>query len=354
MEALPKRLKNSLPMGYPVLTRSRMMKAIGVAGLMVALGLAGLLVSLRSHGTTEPYAIAPIQPRPGSAASEPGIAVVKDASAAGAGTQQAGQMATSPDPRLIEQTRFGLLPRIGSDGSRPSQVYARPASAVEGPRVAILVTGLGVSQSATVDAIARLPEAVSLAFGPYGADLERLVGQARDAGHEVMLQVPMEPFDNPDNDPGPHKLIPRAPVQENLQRLHWVMGRFTGYTGLVNTAGARLVGDETAFGPIRSEIAGRGLIFLDDSSPARTNMAPGTQGPTDGSRILLDSVPRAEAIDHELERLESLARERGVAIATAGPGPISVERIARWAKTLAGKNIHLVPVSNAFEKHVRP
>jgi hypothetical protein len=93
----------------------------------------------------------------------------------------------APDPRLIEQTPHGPIPRIGADGARPSEVYARRAvssggSAQGSPRIALLIGGMGLAPRATESAIASLPGAVTLGFAPYGADL------AREAGHEVVLQ----------------------------------------------------------------------------------------------------------------------------------------------------------------------
>ena len=80
----------------------------------------------------------------------------------------------------------------------------------------------------------------------------------------------MEPFDYPDSDPGPHTLTTRAKPQENLDKLHWALGRFTGYTGVVNFMGAKLTSDEAALAPILREIGGRGLVFLDDGSSSRS------------------------------------------------------------------------------------
>ena len=51
---------------------------------------------------------------------------------------------------------------------------------------------------------------VTFAFTPYGTDLERWVARARGEGHEVLLQIGMEPFDYPDNDPGPQTLLDLA------------------------------------------------------------------------------------------------------------------------------------------------
>jgi hypothetical protein len=60
----------------------------------------------------------------------------------------------APDPRLIEQTPHGPIPRIGVDGARPSEVYARPAVSSGGlaqgsPRVALLIGGMGLAPRAT-------------------------------------------------------------------------------------------------------------------------------------------------------------------------------------------------------------
>jgi polysaccharide deacetylase 2 family uncharacterized protein YibQ len=269
-----------------------------------------------------------------------------------------GKLHSSPDERLTERTRYGLLPKIGADGSRPAKVYARspetllPGGARPTARVAILVGGLGISQTVTADAISRLPAPVTLAFAPYGSDLEKHVTAARDDGHEVMLQVPMEPFDYPDNDPGPHTLTVNAKGPDNLARLHWVMGRFTGYIGVVNFMGGKLTAEEAALAPVLREIGARGLLFLDDGSSTRSlagRVGPSVQTPTALADLVLDRTPRPEAVDAQLQRLEQIARQRGFAVASASALPVTVERIAQWARTLEARGVLLVPVSSAYE-----
>jgi len=112
--------------------------------------------------------------------------------------------------------------------------------------------------------------------------------------------------------------------------------------------GAKLLGDEAALAPVLSEIAGRGLLFLDDGSAARSTVKSSAAAATARADLVLDAVPRGDAIDRELEQLETLARERGLVIATASVGPASVERIAQWTKTLDRKGIQLVPISSAY------
>jgi len=354
----------------PRLTR-RVSLAVGLLGVAAAAGAVAFLAIQRSADA--PFAISrivtrdqvfpPADPSAGSRQSAEalegasGVSVLRPPGEAAPGSivirvpDVAARLEPAPDPRLIEHTRFGLLPKVGADGARPARVYARPAVAKSGPRVAVLVGGLGIGQGPTADAIAKLPAPITLAFAPYGSDLERFVAQSREDGHEVMLQVPMEPFDYPANDPGPHTLTVRAKPQENIERLHWLMGRFTGYTGLVTFMGARLTSDEAALAPILREASGRGLLVLDDGSSSRSVIRTGStaQVPTLRAQAVLDGVPRPDAIDRELARLEDAARERGFAVGTASALPMSVDRITRWAKALETKGIELVPVSALAE-----
>ncbi len=264
------------------------------------------------------------------------------------------KLAPAPDNRLVERTRHGLLPKIAPDGTTPAQLYARPAGPpppgkVAG-RIAILVGGLGISPTGTADAITKLPGPVSLAFAPYGAELERTVQRARSEGHEVFLQLPMEPFDYPDSDPGPHTLLTGPKAAENMERLHWVLGRFTGYVGVVNFLGGRFTSDDAALSPVLRELAGRGLMVVDDGSSARsllTAAAQRAQIPAMKIDRVVDTVARPDAIDKELAAIEALAREQGIAILGASALPVSVERIARWAQTLEAKGLVIVPMSAA-------
>lgn len=264
------------------------------------------------------------------------------------------RLAPAPDSRLVERSRYGMLPKTAPDGATPAQVYARPLGPEPATKpaghIALLIGGLGISQSGTADAIAKLPGPVSFAFAPYGAELERSVQRARGEGHEVFLQLPMEPFDYPDNDPGPHTLLTGPKAADNIEHLHWALGRFTGYVGVVNFLGGRLTADEAALSPILRELAGRGLMVVDDGSSSRSLLASSaTRAQIPALKVdrVIDTVTRADAIDKELAGLEALARKQGVAVAAASALPVSVERIANWARALEERGLALVPVSAA-------
>jgi polysaccharide deacetylase 2 family uncharacterized protein YibQ len=360
-------------------------KAIAALALGAGLlALAAYLVLGDDPLAGEPYAIAAIEVRaPVAPVPEPVVPVRPDPASRSAGEVERAsgvavnrpdgtsapnsvvirvpggpiQLNPAPDPRLAERGRYGPLPKVGPDGARPLDVYARPEApglerggAVAG-RVALVVSGLGIGQAATQDAIQRLPPTVSLAFAPYGADVPRSAARAREAGHEVLVQVPMEPFDYPDNDPGPQTLLAAAKPAENLDRLAFVLARVQGAVGVMNFMGARLTGEATALEPVLREVGGRGLGFLDDGTSPRSlarDLARKAKVPAARAEIVVDTVPRPDAIDRELARLEEAARKSGFALGSATGLPLSIDRIARWAKDLESRGILLVPASRAM------
>jgi polysaccharide deacetylase 2 family uncharacterized protein YibQ len=279
-------------------------------------------------------------------AAPPGALIIEVPEAVGL------QLNPAPDQRLIEKSRYGLLPRIGADGARPADVYARPPLVADNlksaPRIALLVDGLGLSEEGTVDAIRELPGAVSLGFAPYGAAVERLVAEAREAGHEALLQAPMEPFDYATNNPGPHTLLSSASEAQVLDDLHWLMARFQGYVGVTNFLGAKFTADQAALAPALRDIAARGLLYVDDGSSPRSlarSEAARINLPAVAADVMIDAAPKAQAIDEALIRLEALARANGSAVGVATALPLSVEHISRWARSLEARGLALTPIS---------
>jgi hypothetical protein len=259
--------------------------------------------------------------------------------------------AGSADPALIEVTRNGPIPRIGADGLRAAQAYAKPVAAKPNtPQIAIVISGLGVSFSGTTDAINKLPGPITFAFLPYGNDLEKLTAKAQGLGHELLVEVPMEPFDYPDNDPGPQTLITSLSPEQNIDRLQWAMSRFQRYVGVANLMGARFTTSELSLLPIMREIGRRGLIYVDDASSPRSlasQIAGGNSLAFAKASLVLDSVPSASEIDRALVRLEGIARNNGIAVGFASGLPVTIERVARWAKTAESRGFALVPITAA-------
>jgi hypothetical protein len=256
------------------------------------------------------------------------------------------------DQRFLETTSYGAIPKIAADGARPFTFYSHPRQIPSdksgAPRIAIIVGGLGISASGTAEALSQLPAPVTLAFAPYGANLDALAERARAQNHEVLLQAPMEPFDYPDNDPGPQTLLTSLTTEKNIDRLHWQMSRLQGYVGIISYMGARFTASEQALAPVMRETAKRGLIYVDDGASPRSvagQVAASQSLPFAKTDMVIDSVPTAVEIDHALARLEMLARDHGTAVGLATALPGTVARIAEWAKKVEARGFVLVPIT---------
>ena len=254
---------------------------------------------------------------------------------------------------LVEPSDYGLLPRRAADGRRPATAYARPWSGHVGtqPRIAILVTGLGLNQRLSRLAIRKLPGEVTLAFSAYGRKLGDITAMARRQGHELMLQIPMEPVDYPVNDTGPKTLLASRGLKENRPRLYWALGRFTGYFGVVNKRGGRYLSDRRAVAGFFSELQKRGLFFFRDQAGqgASLEKIAGQTGLGYAQATLqIEAVASKEGMKLNLQKLEIMARRSGIAIGVAGLHPVSVDLIGKWAATLKEKGLHLIPVSAAY------
>ena len=135
---------------------------------------------------------------------------------------------------------------------------------------------------------------MTLAIAPYGENLEALAERAQSANHEVLLQAPMEPFDFPDNDPGPETLLTTLTADQNIDRLHWQMSRFQGYVGIVSYMGARFTSSEPSLAPVLRETAKRGLIYVDDGASPRSvagQIAGSHSFPFAKTDVMIDALP---------------------------------------------------------------
>ncbi|MFC3052734.1 divergent polysaccharide deacetylase family protein [Kordiimonas pumila] len=261
-------------------------------------------------------------------------------------------------PELLEDNTIGLLPKISDDGRKPFDVYAaaRPRDDTS-PRIALMVTGLGMKSNITKHALANLPKAVSLAFSPYASNLNMWGEQARRSGHEVFLTIPMEPVNYPQNDPGSLSLLTSMSSRENVNMLRSSLIRLTGYVGIVNDMGSRFTAASESMSPVLDELKLRGLMFVDSKTTPYTRgatMAKAIGVPTAINNEYLDEDLAQEQIMEALDKLEKRAQAQGAAMGIGRPYPVTIEAIQTWSEGLKAKGFILVPVTAVANMQALP
>ena len=291
-------------------------------------------------------------------ASPPEPDVLQAPTALPAGVAEVRAPAVPPPPVPVRRPSDirSVEDRVGTTGSSyagaqfaTAEVPNKAAAEVSNKpaRIALLLRGIGRSDADAADAIGSLPSAVSLGFWPYAADGRRLASQAREKGHEVIIQVPLEPADYPTSNPGPDTLLTSLPPEQNAERLQDVLKRFEGHSGVTNLMGGKMLQAKAQMKPVLEDLKARGLLYVGESTRSHATVRELAReinlrfGVAD---VLMDSRPSAEAVDKALSRLVAIARQRGSAIGVGNANAVTVQQVHAWSDTLAAQGITLVPI----------
>jgi hypothetical protein len=255
----------------------------------------------------------------------------------------------APIAGMTERLNGMTLPRVSPDGLAPADAYARPfINPGNKPVVAIVVGGLGINATHTRSAIEELPPEVTLSFAPDATSLQTWINRARAAGHEVLIETPMEAYDYGRMKMHPLTLLASDNEARNQARLDRILSRSTGYFGLINSQGSKIGDDEAAMKPMLQAVSERGLAFIDDGGLNAANMKQ-LSGETRLRYVRADSAIdaklSAEDISSEFMELESQALEKGAALGSGFAFPITIEMVKTWTAGLEQKGIVLAPVS---------
>ncbi|MEM7168932.1 MAG: divergent polysaccharide deacetylase family protein [Pseudomonadota bacterium] len=220
------------------------------------------------------------------------------------------------------------------------------------PMIALVIDDLGINRKA-VNRILNMPAPLSLSFLTYTSDPEPLVARAREAGHEVLLHLPMEPLDAR-KDPGPNALKLAQTDEEMRETLAWGLSRFEGYVGVNNHMGSKFTADPIAMSIILQEIRDRGLFFLDSLTIENTgndSIAAQIGLPFAERDVFIDhNAPGEAEIRRQLMRLEKIATDRGYAVGIGHPRAETLSVLEEWLPGLGKKGFHLVPVSTIAQR----
>lgn len=271
---------------------------------------------------------------------------------------EAPQQATLPETAPSEATES--VPPAPADASAPWRRNSVAFAADDTrPRIAVVLTGLGLSSSATEAAIEQLPAGITLSFTPYARRLDEWIALARADGHEVMLDLPMEPTSYPNDDPGPQALLTALSARQNLERLDWALSRGSGFVGVAAVMGSRFAASGEDLEPILEELKARGFLYLDNRA-SDDSVAPALATkiglPVAVNDRALDWAQASRvAIDARLVQLENIAAAEGFAVAIGQPYPVTIERLRVWSADLDARGFALAPitaVANRQKQHL--
>jgi polysaccharide deacetylase 2 family uncharacterized protein YibQ len=314
------------------------------------------------HGAAVlPVAAAPVPPKQGAAkpaiamqaAFKPAVpspaATLPSMSAMGTGSVlPVGMPIPPPNPVLLGPAVSNpnwQVPKIGPNGQAPMQAYAATVPAGAGPRVAILVAGMGDDDAQSQEALTMLPAPVSLGITPYGAHSADVAGLARASGHETILEIPMQARDPATENAGNEALVMAGPITVDQPMLDWSLAKVQGYAGVTDAIGASqgagFMDNPNAKSWLLQEIADKGLFFIDARQTGTTAYAWNRT-----ADVVIDPIGAPEQESAQLASLTAIAKAQGSALGILMiPTPNAVQMVQSWAQSLRAEGVTLVPVS---------
>ncbi|MCR4376928.1 MAG: divergent polysaccharide deacetylase family protein [Rhodospirillales bacterium] len=295
-----------------------------------------------------------VSPEPGAGVVVPSVTRTsfKGLSAAPAGTP----LAVAPVGGVAESTDLGVLPKIAEDGLTPYEAYARPEPAMDAakPKIAIIITGVGMSRAATEATLAAMPQDVALALDVYARGLDFWVARAREDGHEILLSLPMESETFPFSDPGPEALKVLNAPEENIKKLEFIFTRTTGYFGVLTELGGKFLAVEDQVNVLMEQLKKRGLMYVDGGAPGSlgTRVAHKQDIPWAAVEMNLDQAQSRAELERLLQDLSDLAQKRAIAVARVSATPLTLAVLSAWIATLDQKGMQLVPLSALAKKQI--
>ena len=211
-------------------------------------------------------------------------------------------------------------------------------------KLAVIVEGLGLSQSATEAAISKLPAAVTLAFSPYARGLKKWMEKAKESGHEVLIEVPMESKQFPADDPGPLGLLTALEPKENQLRLEMILKESGAAVGVLDSQGSKFREDQS-INAVFAKLKELNLFYVQGRPGVRVGE---TTVPTAVADVVLDERPFRAAVDARLDYAERLAKYQGSAVASLSARPVSFERLVLWIDQAQEKGVSLAPISQVL------
>ncbi len=265
------------------------------------------------------------------------------------------RLAPAPFAGLTQANQYGTAPAKGPNGRTPLNSYNRPFTDTSGKKtVSIIIGGLGVNRTVTQQAIESLPPDITLSFAAHTTGLQDWINRAREAGHEVMIEIPMDSQSFNAAEPGADKaLLTNNSVSENLRNMDWLLSRGQGYFGVINYNGDNFLTRADVTAPILGKLADSGIGLITDgafSTPSLEALSGSVNLPYKNGFGLIDPEPSGDIIRAQLNSLASAALTDTKPIGVGFAYPETINIVADWVTDLEAQSLILAPASHTVLK----
>ena len=226
----------------------------------------------------------------------------------------------------------------------PLQVYSG--------RVAIIVDDLGARRQPS-EALLSIDAPLTFSILPSRPWSRWIAEQVEAHGNELMLHLPMEAHSPVKHHPEDLEISMNMSDAQIVETIEAALADVPGAVGVDHHQGSLLSEDRRRMRVVLSEIARRGLFYVDSlTTPRSVAYEVGSQLGIriTRNRLFLDNVRTVTAICQQIRELGDIALRNGSAIGIAHPYHVTIEALQQAVPELKARGIEVVPVSQLIPR----
>ncbi len=219
------------------------------------------------------------------------------------------------------------------------------------PAISIIIDDLGEQLAVGERAIA-LPGEVTYAFLPHTRHAVQLAKLAHQQQKEVMAHMPMQAISE--------KALGKGGLTVDMSQQHFLtalkenLKAIPHISGINNHMGSLLTQHPDHMRWLMQNLSEQGNIFFVDSRTTEHTVAYEVATeykiPRINRNVFLDNIRTEAAIEVQFERLITLAKRNGTAVAIGHPYPETIAFLERKLPTLRQRGIELIKTSKVIKR----
>ncbi len=195
------------------------------------------------------------------------------------------------------------------------------------PRVAIILDDVGLGSMRSFKRALEIPYPITFAVIPFRRYTRECASMARGRGFEMIVHMPMEPYDYPHQDPGPGAVFEKDSAEKVEQKIQAALDSVMYARGMNNHMGSKITALPFTMRVILSKLKREGLFFVDSRTTPDTVVIQEANElgvPAISRNVFLDNSREPDDIRTQLKEVIDIAREHGYVVAIGHNYPETV------------------------------
>lgn len=223
-----------------------------------------------------------------------------------------------------------------------------------GGKVAIIIDDLG-SNLKVIHELLAIDAPIAFSILPYGSHSADMAEIAHRAGREVILHLPMEPHNFPEENPGEGALFLQMDDGELVKQIEMDLEAIPHIRGVNNHMGSRFMENEAKLSVIMQRIKEKKLFFVDSMTTTHStgqHVAEKLRVPFAVRKIFIDN---GHDFDDTYNRLINIMGRKNNGkpepmLLIGHPHPGTIRALRKSIPLLKEKKIEIVPVSDIISR----